>query len=114
MNNFDDIGTWYSSLSDSDKPIFLAEVMGYLTIHGRAFGVDLSGEKQIKAFKGLNELQHKISFHFAGIGLNNERYPDSVFIQVLRETASSLGMSAHLEQSLDYARKRPHWGLRPE
>ena len=56
MNNSDDIEAWYSSLPDSDKLIFLAEVMGHLTIHGRAFGLDLSGEKQIRAFKGLNEL----------------------------------------------------------
>ena len=114
MNNSDDIGTWYSCLSDSDKLIFLAEVMGSLTIHGRGFGSDLSGEKQIRAFKGLNEIQHKISFHFEGIGLKNDRYPDNVFIQVLRETASTFGMSACLEQALDYVRKRPHWGSMPE
>lgn len=114
MNNSDEIGTWYSSLPDSDKLIFLAELMGHLTIHGRAFGADLSGEEQIRAFKGLNELQHKISFHFAGVGLKSDRYPDSVFIQVLRETASSTGMSAHLEQSLDAVRKRPHWGSTPK
>lgn len=114
MNSSDDIEAWYSSLPDSDKLIFLAEVMGHLTIHGRAFGLDLSGEEQIRAFKGLNELQHKISFHFQGIGLKTERYPDGVFIQVLRETASSFGMSAHLEQTLDYARKRPHWGSTPK
>jgi hypothetical protein len=100
---------WYLSLPDSDKMIFLALVSAQLTIHGRAFGLDLSGERQIMAFKGLNEIQHQISQHIAGIGAKRERYPDDVFLQILSEKASSFGLSAHLAQSLDWARTRHRW-----
>jgi hypothetical protein len=100
---------WYLGLPDSDKMILLALVSGHLTIHGRAFGLDLIGEEQIRAFKGLNELQHLISFHFAGIGTKQDRYPDDVFMQILFEKASSFGLSGHLTQSLDYARTRHYW-----
>jgi hypothetical protein len=95
---------WYLGLIDSDKMIFLALASGQLTIHGRAFGLDLSGEQQIKAFMGLNEIQHQISFHIAGIGAKRERYPEDVFLEILSEKASSFGLSSHLRQSLDYAR----------
>ena len=95
---------WYLGLTDSDKVIFLALVSGHLTIHGRAFGLDLSGEQQIMAFKGLNEIQHQIGFHIAEIGAKRERYPENTFLQILSEKASSFGLSSHLRQSLDYAR----------
>jgi hypothetical protein len=85
-------------LPDSDN--FLALVLGHLTIHGRAFSLDLPGEEQIRSFKGLNELQHQISFHFAGIGAKRERYPDDVFPEVLFEKASLSGLSDHLAESL--------------
>lgn len=100
---------WYVALPDSDKMVFLALVSGQLTIHGRAFGLDLSGEQQVMAFKGLNEIQHQISFHLAGIGAKRERYPDDVFLQILSDKASSFGLSAHLAQSLDSARTRHDW-----
>jgi hypothetical protein len=101
---------WYLSLPDSDKMIFLALASGNLTIHGRAFGLDLSGEQQITAFKGLNEIQHQISFHIVGIGAKRERYSDDVFLQILYEKASSFGLSAHLAQSVVDARTRHDWG----
>lgn len=89
---------------------FLALVLGHLTIHGRAFGLHLIGEEQIRAFKRLNELQHLISLHFAGIGTKQDRYPDDVFVPILFEKASLFGQSGHLSQSLDYARTRHDWG----
>jgi hypothetical protein len=95
---------WYLGLTDSDRMIFLALASGQLTIYGRAFGLDLSGEQQIMAFKGLNEIQHQISFHIAGIAAKRERYHEDVFLQILSEKASSFGLSSHLRQSLDYAR----------
>jgi hypothetical protein len=70
---------WYLGLADTDKMIFLALVSSQLTIHGRAFGLDLSGEEQIVAFKGLNEIQHQISQHIAAIGAKQERYPEDGF-----------------------------------
>jgi hypothetical protein len=81
--------------------VLLAFVSSQLTIHGRSFGLDLSGEEQISAFKGLNELQHQISFHLVAIGLGAKRYPDDVFLQILLEKAPSFGLSAYLAQSLD-------------
>ena len=108
--NSPDFKDWYLGLSDSDKMIFLALTSGQLTIHGRAFGQDLSGEQQIRAFKGLNEIQHQISFHIAGIGAKRERYPDDVLLQILSEKASFYGLSAHLVQSLDYARTQTRLG----
>lgn len=105
-----EVKDWYLELPDSDKVIFLALISGHLTIHGRAFALDLAGEEQISSFKGLNELQHQISFHLAGIGMKKDRYPDDVFIQILSEKASSFGLSAHLAQSLDFARTRNYWG----
>lgn len=107
--NEDESKKWYFGLADSDKLIFLALVTGHLTIHGRAFGLDLAGEQQIRAFKGLNELHHLISFHFAGIGMKEDRYPDDVFLEILVEKAASYGLSAQLQQSLDYARSRQYW-----
>ena len=100
---------WYLGLPDSDKLTFLVLVTGHLTIHGRASGLDLSGEAQTKAIKGLNELLHLISFHFEGIGRKQERYTDDLFLQALFEKASLHGLSTQLTESLDYARTRPHW-----
>jgi hypothetical protein len=36
---------WYLELPDDKKQIFLAFVSNSLTIHGRGFGLELSGEK---------------------------------------------------------------------
>jgi hypothetical protein len=52
-----DIKAWYLELSDGNKQIFLALVSNHLTIHGRFVGLEVHGEGQIQAFKGLNELQ---------------------------------------------------------
>jgi hypothetical protein len=103
--NIEEFKDWFLKLQDADKLIFLPLVLGHLTIHGRAFGLDLSGEEQIRAFRGLNELNHQISFYFAGIGeARQNRYPDDVFLQILFEKAASFGLSPHLEESLQYAR----------
>ncbi len=97
---------WYLGLPDARKQIFLAIVSNHLTIHGRAFGLDLVGEIQIRAFKGLNELQHQISQHIAAIGLGRDRYPDSVLWQILQEKAAAYGLSGHLTKSIEFAKSR--------
>ena len=105
----DDNDSWYLELSNSDKPIFLALVMAQLTIHGRAFSIDLTSIQQTRAFVGLNELQHQLSNHCAAIGMNKERYPDEAFLQVVKEKALYYGLSAHLTQAFDFARSRGYW-----
>ena len=96
----------YLGLPDRQKQIFLLIVSYELTIHGRSFGLDLVGEKQIQAFEGLNELQHQISQHVAGIAVGRDRYPDEAFWKILHETAESHGLSAHLTQSITFASSR--------
>jgi hypothetical protein len=108
MNN-DDQRDWYVALTDSSKQIFLALVSSDLTIHGRGFGLDLSGEEQSRAFKGVNELQHQISGHIVGLGLSRDRYPDDVLWQILAERAAAYGLSHHLRRSLDSARSQSLW-----
>ena len=108
MNN-DELKSCYLALADADKQIFLCFVSHQLTVHGRAFGLDLTGAEQIRAFQGLNELQHQISGHVAAIGLKRDRYPDDVLWNILNEKAASYGLLAHLQQSLDYARARDVW-----
>jgi hypothetical protein len=107
--NDDDLRDWYLALTDSRKQIFLALVSSDLTIHGRGFGLDLSGEEQSRAFKGLNELQHQLSGHIVALGLGRDRYPDDVLWQILTEKAAAYGLSPHLRQSLDFARSRSLW-----
>jgi len=109
MTSDDDLRGWYLALSDSDKQIFLSLVSYQLTIHGRCFGLDLTGIEQINAFKGLNELQHQISSQVAGIGLRQERYPNEVLWNILHEKANFYGILAHLKQSFDFARSRKAW-----
>ena len=79
--NDDELRNWYSALADADKQIFLALVSNHLTIHGRAFGIDLSEAEQCRAFQGLNALQHQISSHIAGVGLKHDRYPDEILYE---------------------------------
>jgi hypothetical protein len=107
--NSEEFKDWYRRMPDSDKMIFLALVMGRLTIHGRAFGLDLSGEEQTRAFKGLNELFHQISNQFEAIGVTRDRYPDDIFLRALMEKASFYGLQAQLTESLNYSRTRHEW-----
>jgi hypothetical protein len=112
--NNDELRNWYLALTDSNKQVFLALVSNHLTIHGRDFGLYLSGieqspSKAFNVFKGLNELQHQISAHIAAIGLQHDRYPDDVLWKILHEKASAYGLTAHLGQSLDFARSRNVW-----
>ncbi len=60
-----DVRSWYLGLPNDKKQVFLAIVAHQLTVHGRYVGYEWSGEQQIKAFEGLNELQHQISSHIA-------------------------------------------------
>jgi hypothetical protein len=105
----DELRDWYLARSDSDKQIFLALVSNDLTIHGRAFTLDLSGERLITAFKGLNELQHQISGHLIGLGLGRDKYPDDVLWQILVEKADAYGLGRHLRKSLEFAKSRELW-----
>ena len=104
-----DIQAWYLELSDSKKQVFLALVSSALTIHGRSAGLELSGEEQIQAFKGLNELQHQISGHIVAIGLASNRYPDDVLWNILQEKAAEHQISHALAESFQFARSRSCW-----
>ena len=92
MNN-DELRNWYLALTDSDKQVFLALVSNHLTIHGRDFGLYPSGAEQSKAFNGLR----------------HDRYPDDVLWKILDEKAAAYGLTAHLRQSLDFAKSRNCW-----
>jgi hypothetical protein len=108
MNN-DELRDWYLALTDPHKQVFLAIVSHQLTVHGRGFRLDLTAAEQIKAFEGLNEIQHQISSHIAGIGMICARYPDDVLWNILNEKAAFHGLLAHLKQSFDFARSRNFW-----
>jgi hypothetical protein len=107
--NDDEVRNWYLDLPDPQKQIFLAALSSNLTIHGRAFGHDLNGEEQTRAFKGLNELQHQISQHIVAIGIGRDTYSDRVLWEILSEKAATYGLSAHLIQSLEFARSLNIW-----
>jgi hypothetical protein len=107
----DELKSWYLNLSDSDKQICLSLVSNQLTVHGRCFGLDLTEVEQIRAFKGLNELQHQLSGHVAAIGMKHDRYPDEVLWNILNEKAATYGLLAHLEQSFKFVRTRDFWRI---
>jgi hypothetical protein len=107
--NSDQIREWYLTLPESKKQVFLAMVSNYLTVCGRDFEHFARGEQQIRGFIGLNELQHQISGHIAGLGLGRDRYPDDVLWKILDEKAAAYGLSSHLEKALAFARSRDLW-----
>jgi hypothetical protein len=107
--NSEELWEWYVALPDHSKQIFLSLVSQQLTIHCRAFSLDLEGIEQVRAFKGINELQHQLSAQAAAIGLGHDRYPDEVLLRILIEKAAAYGLLAHLKQSFDYARHRNVW-----
>ena len=106
------IKSWYLHLSDKDKQVFLALVSNNLTVHGRGFGLYLTGDKQIAAFKGLNELQHQISGHVVGIGIGRDRYPDDVLWKILHEKAAYYEIEYAFADSLEFASSRACWSAR--
>jgi hypothetical protein len=101
----------YLAMSDRQRLLFLARLSYELTIHGRAFGLDLAGNEQVEAYKGLNELQHQISQHIAHLGEDSKRYPEDVLWEILDETAARYGLAAHLKQSLNAVLSRSSSGL---
>jgi hypothetical protein len=103
------IKTWYLALPDGSKQVFLAIVAHQLTVHGRYVAYELSGEQQIRAFTGLNEVQHQITSQIAAIGLASERYPDEVLWAILHEKAEEHQISQQLSESLHFARTRSCW-----
>ena len=102
----EELRDFYLALPNVEKQIFLLSVSWYLTIHGRGFGIDLTGAEQTKALLGLNELHHKISSHVKSIALGDDRYPDDVLWNILNEKALHYGIIAHLKSSFEYARTR--------
>jgi hypothetical protein len=91
----------FLALSVQQKIVFLACISHDLTIHGRGFAVDLTGEAQVSLFRGLNELQHQISQHIAHLAEASDRYPDDVLWEILQEEAARYSISTYLNQSLD-------------
>jgi hypothetical protein len=88
-----EIRDWYLKLPNQDKVSFLASVAHHLTVHGRAFILDLSADKLTEAFKGLNELHHQISQQIVAIGLERKRYSDDALWDILIEKAAQHGIS---------------------
>jgi hypothetical protein len=93
--------SWFSSSSDQHKIVLLAWLSHELTIHGRCFAMDLSGQKAIDAFKGLNELQHTISNDIGHLAKGTNRKSGEVILQCLEVIASQCGLSADLRWSLE-------------
>lgn len=102
--NTDESTNWYLALSDPERLVFLAHLAHDLTLHGRYFGHFVTGEQQTRAFMGLNDLNHQISAHIAGIALAHERYPDDVLWKILEEKAAAYGIANHLKSSIERAR----------
>lgn len=88
-----EIREWFSGLTDPEEQIFLALVSSWLTLHGRHLG-SISGEEQIRGFVGLNELQHYISGHIAGLRLggNPFAHTDDFLWKVLEEESAVYGL----------------------
>jgi len=89
----------FLSSSDQQKIVLLAWLSHDLTIHGRAFGLDLAGQQQIAGFKGLNELQHKISQNIGHLGQGTNCYASEQVLQILRGKAAHYGLASHLRSS---------------
>ena len=107
--NSDQLRDWYLSLTDLNRIVCLALVANQLTVHGRTFRLDLTESDQIKAFEGLNEIQHSISGQIAAIGLSDERYPEDVLWNILQDKATFHGLLPHLMESFDFAQSRNCW-----
>jgi hypothetical protein len=100
---------WYLGLTNENKQIALALMANHLTIAGRAFLLDLEGDKLKLAFTGINELQHQISQHIAAIGIDRDRYPDEVLCRILGETASRYEITSALQGATEHAKSRGFW-----
>lgn len=91
---------WFCSCSDQQKISFLAWLSHDLTIHGRGFGLDHRGDVVVRAFKGLNELQHQISQNIGHLNDRTNEYDGDLIWRILYDTAARHGLSAHLQSSL--------------
>ena len=105
----DELRTWYLSLPDSSKLIFLALVSQHLTIHGRGLGLGLTGGTFQQALLGLNELQHQISGEIVDLGLGRDKGSTDILWEILQEEAAKFGLGRHLRDSLEYASSRKLW-----
>jgi hypothetical protein len=93
---------WFLASTDMRKVSFLAWLSNQLTVHGRCFALDLRGEEQTKAFKGLNELQHKISQEIGHLADGTKAMSAEHVWEGLHGTAEHYGLSAVLRQSLEF------------
>jgi hypothetical protein len=91
----------FLSFSDQQKIVFLANLSHDLTIHGRCVWLDLTGDDQISALKGLNELQHQISQNISHLANGTNTYSGELVWRILHGTAAQYGLSAHLRSSLN-------------
>jgi len=91
--NSEELWEWYVALPDHSKQIFLSLVSQQLTIHCRAFSLDLEGIEQVRAFKGINELQHQLEPVINFIPLESKQYPSASLSQTM-EAWGTRGKSA--------------------
>jgi hypothetical protein len=91
----------FLSFSEQQKIVFLADLSHDLTIHGRVVWLDLEGDDQTCALKGLNELQHQISQNISHLANGTNTYSGELVWRILHGTAAQYGLSAHLRSSLN-------------
>jgi hypothetical protein len=105
-----EIREWFSGLTEAQKQVFLALVSSELTLDGRHLG-SISGQQQIRGFVGLNEMQHYISGHIAGLGPGRDRHThtDDFLWKILEEKAALYGLKSSLSNALEFARTRDLW-----
>ena len=92
---------WLLSSSDTQKIVFLGWLSHELTIYGRCYWLDLTGQEQTASFKGLNELQHKISQDIGHLAQGTNRFSAEQIWESLQQTAACYGLSGDLRQSLE-------------
>ena len=93
---------WLLSSTDTQKIAFLAWLSHQLTVEGRCIWLDLAGEKQAAAFKGLNELQHTISQNIGHSAQETNRMSTEDLWETLGQSAAHYGLSEHLRRSLEF------------
>jgi len=60
-STLDQVRDYYLKLPNQQKLVVLTALSNSLTVDGRGFFLDLSGERLVQALRGLNELQHQIN-----------------------------------------------------
>jgi hypothetical protein len=96
----------FARLSVADQQRFLALIGLDLTIHGRAFLLELQGPVLVRSLAGLNELQHKIASHIAALAGDAPRYPDDILFRILEEVATEYEVTDALQRAIGFAATR--------